>query len=70
MSNIKSQITNGFPISNGQSRKYDIYDRIFDFAVKTAIFIDKLPKRLSFMEYGRQLVRSSASIGANMEEAD
>jgi len=49
---------------------YDIKERSFKFAVKTAKFIEKLPKRQTTFEYGRQLIRSSGSVGANLEEAD
>jgi four helix bundle protein len=70
MSNEQFPISNKCPISNSRSGKYDIYDRCFGFAVKTAELIDKLPKTRSAYEYGKQLIRSSASVGANMEEAD
>ena len=50
--------------------KFDIKDRSLEFAVRAARFIDKLPRKQSALEYGKQLIRSSASIGANIEEAD
>src|SRR3990167_2171281 len=52
------------------NRKYDIYDRAFNFAVRVANFLETLPKRTVFIEYGRQLIKSSGSIGANINEAD
>jgi four helix bundle protein len=52
------------------SRKYDIHERCLKFAIKTARFVDSLPKKQSMFEYGKQLIRASASIGANLQEAD
>ena len=52
------------------NRRYDIYDRAFNFAVKVANFLETLPKRTVFIEYSRQLIKSSGSIGANISEAD
>ena len=51
-------------------RKFDIYDRAFKFAVRSAQFIKALEKNIIVIEYSKQLIRSSASIGANLEEAD
>jgi len=51
-------------------RKYDIYDRSFKFAVKVVRLLENLPKRSAFIEYSRQLIKSSGSIGANISEAD
>ena len=55
-------------MSNG--KKYDIYDRAFKFAVSVAKFLEMLPKRTALIEYSRQLIKSSGSIGANISEAD
>jgi len=52
------------------NRKYDIYDRAFNFAVRVAKFLETLPKRTVLIEYSRQLIKSSGSIGANISEAD
>jgi four helix bundle protein len=52
------------------NRKYDIYQRVFDFTVRVVKFSEKLPKTFISTEYTRQLIRSSGSIGANLEEAD
>lgn len=51
-------------------KKFDIKDRTLGFAARVALFVDKLPKKQSAIEYGKQLIRASASIGANLEEAD
>jgi len=53
-----------------KNRKFDIYVRVFDFTVKVVKFLEKLPKSMSVTEYSRQLIRSSGSMGANLEEAD
>lgn len=52
------------------NKKYDIQDRTLEFAAKVAKFVNNLPKNQAGIEYGKQLIRSSASIGANIEEAD
>ena len=51
-------------------KKFDIYDRAFNFAVKVANLLDRLPKNITLIEYSRQLIKSSGSVGANIEEAD
>ena len=48
----------------------DIQDRTFKFGVRIIKFVDKLPRTLSAMELGRQLLRSGTSVAANMEEAN
>lgn len=50
--------------------KYDIADRALELAVRSARLIRSLPRETVAFEYGKQLIRSSASIGANIEEAD
>jgi len=51
-------------------RKFDIKERSLQFAVRVGKFVNKLPRRQSTLEYGRQLIRAGSSIGANLEEAD
>jgi four helix bundle protein len=51
-------------------KKFDIYDRALKFAIKTAKIIENLPNNIVFREYIKQLIRSSGSVGANIEEAD
>jgi four helix bundle protein len=53
-----------------QDKKFNIYERVLQFAVRTVSFVNALPKTQAGIEYGRQLLRASASIGANLEEAD
>jgi len=68
MTNNKCQINGQFPIAN--VNKIDIQERAIIFAIRTARFTDKLPPKRSTFEYGKQLIRASASIGANLQEAD
>ena len=53
-----------------EGRRYDIQERALKFASNIAIMAGKMPKILALIEYCKQLVRSSSSIGANIEEAD
>lgn len=48
----------------------DIQERTFKFGVRIIKFVDKLPRSLSAVELGRQLLRSETSIAPNMEEAN
>ncbi len=50
--------------------KYDIGERAANFAVRCAKLIGQLPRSIAAIEYGKQLIRASASVGANIEEAD
>lgn len=51
-------------------KQYDLEERTFRFAENVRIFVDKLPKKLSYTEDSKQLIRSSGSIGANYIEAN
>ena len=51
-------------------KQYDLEDRTLTFAKRTRDFIGKLPKNLINIEYGKQLIRSSGSVGANYIEAN
>lgn len=50
--------------------KYDLEDRTLDFAVNIRLFIKELPRTISNIEDGKQVVRSSGSVGANYIEAN
>ncbi len=50
--------------------KIDIQERSLNFAVRTVKFFNKLPKILTIEIIAKQLIRSSTSIGANLEEAN
>ena len=49
---------------------YDLEDRTFNFAKAISIFCKKLPKNISNLEYTKQVIRSSGSVGANYIEAN
>jgi len=52
------------------NKHYDLEERTFRFAEKVRDFVKKIPKTLSNLEYARQLIRSSSSVGANYIEAN
>lgn len=51
-------------------RKFDLEERTETFARRVAGFVEKLPKGLVNIEFTKQLVRCSASVGANYIEAN
>lgn len=59
------------PSTNDQrSKRYDLEDRTFRFAQACRALVATLPKSLSSIEDGKQLVRSSGSVAANYIEAN
>ena len=53
------------------TNKYrELEDRTFRFAERCRDFVKKLPKTISNIEYGKQLIRSSGSQAANYIEAN
>ena len=52
------------------SKQYDLEDRTLAFAQKVRAFVKKLPKTIANIEDGKQLIKSSGSIGANYIEAN
>ena len=52
------------------TKYYDLEDRTLQFAKNIRIFVKKLPKNTQNFEDGKQLIRSSGSIGANYIEAN
>jgi four helix bundle protein len=55
---------------NQNSKRFDLEDRTFQFAKSVALYIKELPKSVSNLEYSRQVVDSSGSVGANYIEAN
>lgn len=51
-------------------KPYDLEERTYLFAKNCRIYVRKLPKTISNLEDGKQLVRSSGSVGANYIEAN
>jgi four helix bundle protein len=50
--------------------EYDLEERTFQFAKAVSLFIKSLPKTIANIEYSRQVIRSSSSVGANYIEAN
>ena len=57
---------------NSQNTKppYDLEERTFNFAKDVRNFIKTLPNSSANFEDGKQLIRSSGSVGANYREAN
>lgn len=49
---------------------YDLEERTFQFAKSVVNYAKRLPKTLSNVEYGKQVIRSSGSVGSNYIEAN
>ena len=52
------------------SKQYDLEQRTLEFARKVRTFVKKLPRTIASIEDGKQVVRSSGSVGANYIEAN
>ena len=50
--------------------KYDLEERTFLFAKEVAYYCKKLPRTISNIEYIKQVIRASGSVGANYIEAN
>ena len=59
----------GAPYDDGD-RPYDIYARVFRFAVGVIRFVRTFPNTVDGRAIGGQLIRAGTGIGSNMEEAD
>ncbi len=53
-----------------QQSPKDIHKRTFDLAIRIVKMVDHLPRTLSGIEIGKQVLRSGTSVGANVQEAD
>jgi four helix bundle protein len=49
---------------------YDLEERPFQFAKSVRLFVKTLPKTISNIEDGKQVVKASGSVGANYREAN
>ena len=52
------------------SKQYDLEDRTFNFSRKVNGYVNKLPKNISNIENGKQLVRAAGLVGADYIEAN
>jgi four helix bundle protein len=58
-------------IKEGNKNKiYDLEERTYSFAKDCRNYVKKLPRTISNIEYGKQLIRSSGSVAANYIEAN
>jgi four helix bundle protein len=55
-------------ISN--NKPYELDKRTYQFAKVVALFCRKLPKTIGNIEYSKQAIRASGSVGANYIEAN
>jgi four helix bundle protein len=51
-------------------KQYNLEVRTFEFARRTRLFVRSLVKTIANLEDGKQLIRSSGSVGANYIEAN
>ena len=49
---------------------YDLEERTFQFAKAARFFVKTLPKTIANIEDGKQLLKSTGSVGANYREAN
>ena len=49
---------------------YDLEERTFQFSKNVRLFVKTLPKTIANIEDGKQVIRSSGSVGANYREAN
>ncbi|MGA2092254.1 MAG: four helix bundle protein [Sedimentisphaerales bacterium] len=52
------------------TKRYDLEDRTLEFAKRIRVFVAKLKNTPANIEDGKQLIRSSGSVGANYIEAN
>ncbi len=53
-----------------QRRIFDLEERTANYAKRVRVFVEGLPRTISNIEDGKQLIRSSGSVGANLIEAN
>lgn len=56
--------------SLNSKHKYDLEERTYEFAKSVRHLIKTLPKTIANIEDGKQIIRSSGSVGANYIEAN
>jgi len=52
------------------NKKFDLEDRTFYFTQNVRDYVNDLPRKITGMEIGKQLIRSAGSVGANCIEAN
>jgi len=56
--------------NEGRRRPYDLEERSLEFAMRVRALMRRLSRTISNTEDGKQLIRASASVGANYIEAN
>jgi four helix bundle protein len=56
--------------NNQKGKRYDLEDRTLIYARKVGEYVQKLPRSVSNIENGKQLIRAAGSVGANYIEAN
>lgn len=56
--------------NDSNPKQYDLEERTYQFAKSVALYCRQLPKEMINIEYIKQVVRSSGSVGANYIEAN
>ncbi|UCH89572.1 MAG: four helix bundle protein [Thermoplasmata archaeon] len=70
-SKSKIEKSNNSPNHDNQnSRIFDLENRTFEFARRINFYVNNLPKTMSNLENGKQLIKSGGSVGANYLEAN
>lgn len=57
-------------IQNSKQKNYDLEERTYQFASDCRELVSIIPKTISNIEDGKQLIRSSGSVAANYIEAN
>lgn len=70
ITNSKTQINLNNQNSNDRNKYYDLEERCFKFVKDVALYCQKLPFTAANLEYKKQVVRASGSVGANYIEAN
>lgn len=68
--NTKHETSKKSEAQNSKQPRYDLEDRTLQFAKDVRGYVKNLPTSVAAREDGKQLVRSSGSIGANYREAN
>lgn len=53
-----------------KNKLYDLEERTLQFAKSVRVFVKSIPRTIANIEDGKQLIRSSGSVGANYIEAN
>ena len=57
-------------IKTTNSKQYNLEERTLNFAKRVNAYVNRLPRLISNVEIGKQMVRSAGSVGANYIEAN